>query len=233
MIFLQVLSEGCILNILQGRIWRGCILILLGLLLSGCIHVPLSSKLAEQDKLGKVLPLEQGDVIVVDGENAANPSRSSLFKDALHNYITAGCMAFFHDDTISELIRAILKVNPQPGRFAVRHINDEASGENERLRYKLYVKEKFEVKTHIPLYLPPFGVASCGNKTVLETSLWDLPAETFLGSFTVSAEGEYTVAAYLLHVATSCDTQKDATHKLARELVRRLTGLNPLEDGPD
>jgi len=227
--FSQGLSEEFTLNILQGRIRCACILILLGLLLAGCINIPLSSNLGEQDNLGKALPLEQGDVIVVDGENARNPSNSPLFKDAMHNYITAGCVAFFHDDTVRELITAILKVNPQPGRFAVRHINEETSGENERLRYKLYVKETFEVKPHIPLYAPPFGVASCGNRTVLEASVWELPTETFMGSFTVSAEGEYTVTAYLLHLVTSCDTQKDATNKLAKEIVQKLTGLKPLE----
>ena len=44
---------------------------------------------------------------------------------------------------------------------------------------------------------------------------------------------EYCVAAYLLHVVTHRDTQKDALTKLAREIVRRLTGLEPIEDNTD
>ena len=81
----------------------------------------------------------------------------------------------------------------------------------------------------VPLYVSPFGVASCSNRTVLEARVWDLPAERFLGSFTVTAEGEYTVVAYMLHMVVSPDTQKDAMEKLARQIVTRLAGLTPLE----
>jgi hypothetical protein len=95
------------------------------------------------------------------------------------------------------------------------------------------VKESFEAAVHAPLYVSPFGVASCSNKTVLEAGVWDLPAERFLGSFTITAEGEYTVVAYILHLVVSPDTQKDAMEKLAREIVTRLTGLKPPENKDD
>ena len=100
----------------------------------------------------------------------------------------------------------------------------------DRLRYGVHVKESFEAAVHVPLYASPFGVASCSNKTVLEAGVWDLPAERFLGSFTVTAEGEYTVAAYILHLVVFPDTQKDAMEKLAREIVTRLAGLKPPEN---
>ena len=100
----------------------------------------------------------------------------------------------------------------------------------DRPRYAVHVKEKFEAIVHVPLYVSPFGVASCSNKTVLEARVWDLPAERFLGSFTVTAEGEFTVVAYMLHMVVSPDTQKDAMERFAREIVVRLTGLKPLEN---
>jgi hypothetical protein len=99
----------------------------------------------------------------------------------------------------------------------------------DHLRYVVNVKESFEASIHAPLYVSPFGVASCSNKTVLEAGVWDLPDEQFLGSFTVTAEGEYTVAAYVFHVIVFPDTQRDAAERLAREIVERLTGLKPLE----
>jgi len=103
----------------------------------------------------------------------------------------------------------------------------------DHLRYAVHVKERFGATVHAPLYVSPFGVASCSNKTVLEASVWDLPGERFLGSFTVTAEGEYTVVAYILHLVVFPDTQKDAMEKLAREIVSRLAGLKPLEKTGD
>jgi hypothetical protein len=244
----------------QGRIcWCGLILVFLTLF-TGCIPVPLPSKLTDQDKLQQVSPLEQDDVIVVYGDNAANPwasPSSNSLKSLTRYYFTAGCTAVFHNDTVGELITAILKVNPQPGRFAVKHLNEVGDEESENytatggdsilsqmhlskttvlkehLRYAIYVKEKFEAKAHLPLYAPPFGIASCGNKTDLEASIWELPTEKFIGSFIVSAEGEYTVAAYMLHVVAFRDTQKDATEKLAKDIVERLTGLKALKNKVD
>jgi hypothetical protein len=97
----------------------------------------------------------------------------------------------------------------------------------------MHVKENFEAQIHLPLYASPFGIASCSNKTVLEVTVWDLSAEKFIGSFAVSAEGEYTLLAYLFHVVVSRNTLKDATERLAQEIVERLTGLKPLEGKVD
>ena len=230
---------------------KGWILIPL-ILFSGCVHVPMSSDTTINDQLQTIQPLEQDDVIVVYGENAPVPDQS-----VVGSYFTANCAAISQEDTIGELIKTILKINPQPGRFAVRPLKDlelakdsdctttggdsilcrlnlsKAKVVSDRLRYSMYVKENFEAKIHVPLYASPFGIASCSNKTVLEVTVWDLSAEKFIGSFAVSAEGEYTVLAYLFHVVVSRNTQKDATERLAREIVERLTGLKPLEGKVD
>jgi hypothetical protein len=230
----------------QGNMTRsGWILILL-LLFAGCVHVPVSSDIVVDDRLEAVPPLETGDVVVVYGENAAPPEQNAAVA-----YFTAGCRGAFHGNTLGELAKTILKVNPQPGRFAVMYAKDlqkEAGAAQsaaampgfpniphdrvsaDRLRYGVHVKESFEAAVNVPLYVSPFGVASCSNKTVLEARVWDLPAEKFLGSFTVTAEGEFTVAAYILHLVVFPDTQKEAMEKLAREIVERLTGSKPLEN---
>jgi hypothetical protein len=222
--------------------WHGWLLILLALF-SGCVHVPMSSETAIDGPLQTMQPVEQGEVVVVYGENASVPNQS-----VAGSYFTANCAATTQGNTIGELIRSILKFNPQPGRFAVRHLMDletekdpdcMATGDDsilcrlnlskakvlaDRLRYAIHVRETF----HVPLYASPFGIASCGNKTVLETTVWELPTEKRIGSFAVSAEGEYTVLAYLFHIVVTRDTQKDAMERLAREITERLTGLKPL-----
>jgi hypothetical protein len=233
------------------RVLCGWILAFLSLCI-GCVHVPVSSNIVVNDKLQEAPPLEPGDVLLVYGENAAPP-----VQNAAVTYFTAGCQGAFHGNTLGELAKTILKVNPQPGRFAVRYVKDlqkeAGAGQSkagsgampgfpnlsqdgasaDRLRYGVHVKESFEAAVHVPLYASPFGVASCSNKTVLEAQVWDLPSERFLGSFTVTAVGEYTVVAYMLHMVVSPDTQKDAMEKLAHEIVARLTGLNPLENKDD
>ncbi len=229
----------------------GWMLVLLTLF-AGCVHVPVSSDIVVNDRLEALSPLEPGDLVVVYGENAAPPEQNAAV-----TYFTAGCQSAFHGNTLGELAKTILKVNPQPGRFAVRYAKklqkEEGAGPSAegpgsvpalpdlsqdkfsagRPRYAVHVREQFEANVHVPLYVSPFGVASCSNKTVLEARVWDLPAERFLGSFTVTAEGEFTVVAYMLHMVVSPDTQKDAMEKLAREIVARLTGLNPLENKED
>lgn len=235
----------------DSRICCGLTLVLLTLF-AGCVHVPVSSDIVVNDRLEAVSPLEPGDVVVVYGENAAPPGQN-----AAAAYFTAGCQGAFHGNTLGELAKTILKVNPQPGRFAVRYAKklqkEEGPGPSAegpgsvpalpdlsrdkfsagRPRYAVHVREQFEASVHVPLYVSPFGVASCSNKTVLEARVLDLPAERYLGSLSVTAEGEYTVAAYLFHVVVSPDTQKDAMEKLAQEIVARLTGLNPLENKDD
>jgi len=225
----------------------GWILVLLTLF-AGCVHVPVSSDIVVNDRLEAVSPLEPGDIVVVYGENAAPPGQNAAV-----TYFTAGCQGAFHGNTLGELAKTILKVNPQPGRFAVRYAKKpqkeetaEPSAEGPgsvpalpdlsrdkfsagRPRYAVHVREQFEAYVHVPLYVSPFGVASCSNKTVLEARVWDLPAERYLGSLSVTAEGEYTVAAYLFHVVVSPDTQRDAAERMAREIVEKLAGLKPLD----
>ena len=231
----------------DNRIRCGWVLVLLALF-AGCVHVPVSSDIVVDDRLGAVPPLEPGDVMVVYGENAAPPEQNAAV-----TYFTAGCRGAFHGNTLGELAKTILKVNPQPGRFAVRYAKKpqkeetaEPSAEGPgsvpalpdlsqdkfsagRPRYAVHVREQFDASVHVPLYVSPFGVASCSNKTVLEARVWDLPAERYLGSLSVTAEGEYTVAAYLFHVVVSPDTQRDAAERMAREIVERLAGLKPLD----
>jgi hypothetical protein len=210
----------------------------------------MSSEIIISDKLQAIQPLEWGDVLVVYGENATVPEQS------LTDYFTAGCLASFHKNTISNLIKTTLKMNPQPGRFAVKHLKDlDKDGGSDcaaaddsilcrlnlsktkvlldHLRFVIHVKENFEADVHLPLYVPPFGVASCSNKTVLEANVWELPKEEFIGSLTVSAEGEFTVMAYMLHLVVFRDTQEDATSRLAREIIERFIGLKPLDDKVD
>jgi hypothetical protein len=214
------------------------------ILFPGCVHIPVASDLTVEDKLPVTLPLDQGDVIVVYGENA---KPKDDYTTGL--YLTAGCMATFQTDTIGALIKTILETNPVPGKFAVRHLSDlerepnpelsptavdsilgrlnlsKAKVLKDRLRYAIHVKEAFEAMVHVPLYVPPFGTATCGNRTSLEASVWELPTEQPLGSLSISAKGEYVVVAYMFHVVVFPDTQKDATRRLAREIVERLTGV--------
>lgn len=237
-------SIGC-------KVLRGSILVCLALF-AGCVHVPVSSDIVVNDSLRAPPPLEPGDVLLVYGENASPPERNAAV-----TYFTAGCQGAFHGNTIGGLARLILKANPQPGRFAVRAVKgskEEAGAElsaeeagamptfpgfqqgvasAERLRYAVHVKESFEAAVHMPLYVSPFGVASCSNKTVLEARVWDLPARKSLGSLSITAEGEYTVAAYVFHVIVFPDTQRDAAERLAREIVEKLAGLKPLDSKED
>ncbi len=238
-------------SVRENQMTRYTWILFLLLISAGCVHVPVSSNIAVDDRLPAASPLEPGDVLLVSGQNADPPDRNAAV-----DYFTAGCQGAFHVNTIGELVKTILKINPQPGRFAVRHVMEAkntasdgaTTGANsilgrldltremvsrDHLRYAVHVKESFEVGIHAPLYVSPFGVASCSNKTVLEAGVWDLPDERFLGSFTVTAEGEYTVTAYLFHVIVFPDTQQDAAERLAREIVARLAGLKPLEDKDD
>ena len=239
-------------KIVQRRVCRYGWMLALLILFSGCVHVPMSSESTIHDALQTIQPVEQGEVLVVYGENAPVQKQSMA-----GSYFTADCAATSQKDTIGELIKSILRMNPQPGRFAVRHLKDletekdpdcpisggdsilcrlnlsKAQAVSDRLRYAIHVKENFEAKIHLPLYASPFGVASCSNKTVLEATIWELTTEKCLGSFAVSAEGEYTVLAYMLHIVVFRDTQKDATERLAREIAERLTGLKPLTEKVD
>lgn len=229
------------------KVRSGWILVCLALFAS-CVHVPVSSDIVVNDSLQAAPPLEPGDVLLVYGENASPPERNAAV-----TYFTAGCQGGFQRNTVGGLARLILKSNPEPGRFAVRVVKgskEEAGAERsageagtmtsfpgsqqgvasaERLRYAVHVKESFEAAVHMPLYVSPFGVASCSNKTVLEARVWDLPARKSLGSFSVTAQGEYTVAAYVFHVIVFPDTQRDAAERLAGEIVERLAGLTPLD----
>jgi hypothetical protein len=241
-IYLQIVYEtACWLAFLMATLT----------LLTGCVSIPLSSNTTVNDKLQSLETLQPGDVLVVYGENAPRP------KEAFTDYFSAFCLrAYGNRNTIAYLIATILKVNPQPGRFAVKHLDDvkqdlprviedgpdcvegsilcklglpKAKVSADHLRYAIHVREEFQPKLHVPLYAAPFGIASCSHKTVIEADVWELSTDKYIGSFTVSAEGELTVAAWLFHLAVVRDTQNDATKKLAREIVERFTGLKPLE----
>jgi hypothetical protein len=210
-------------------------------LFSGCVAIPAPSKLAYENTLQEALPLDQGEVLVVYGENARAP-KHPFMKD----YFAAGCVGAFETDTVGNLIKAILQENQQPGKFAVKHLKEIQPTSNpspknsesilnrlnlsntmvlsEHLRYAIHVKEEFEDTTHVPLYAPPFGVATCGNKTVLQADIWELPTEKFIGSLTVSSAGEYVAAGYIITIIAVPDTQMDATRKLAQEIVALLSG---------
>jgi hypothetical protein len=221
-------------------------------LVSGCIHIPVPSRSTIEDKLQAMNPIEEGDVVVVDGTYTSTGTGQS-FAESVTDYFTYGCrQTLGNGNTKSNLIGAILKVNPRPGKFVVKDLVEvEKEGDPDctagsdsilcrlnlsknrisidHLRYAIYVKENFETKVHVPLYAPPFGIASCGHRTVLEADVWELPTEKFVGSFTVAAAGEFAVAAYMAHLAFYSNTQKDATERLAREIVEKLTGLKLLE----
>lgn len=219
---------------------------------AGCVHVPVSSDIGFSDRLQAVAPLEHGEVLLIFGDDASPPK-----EPAASPYFTAGCVAFHHGRTLDELAERILKVNPDPGRFAVRRVSEapeKTAGERtttdfesirsrlglsgemiskDRLRYAVHVKETFEYKVHLPLYIVPFGIASCGNRTALEARIWDLSAGKDVGSLSIEAEGEYTVVAWMLHLVVFRDTQDDAIERLARTLVERLAGVKPSAMGEE
>ena len=234
--------------------WHSLMLVLMALLVAGCIPIPKSSDITTNDRLRTTRPLERGETILVYGENATVPKKGSM-----KGMVTAECATGYSGNTIENLVTTILKLNPEPGRFSVKHSSDLRIGNlsdpiiqgeqncigsdtgsilcrlklsrdrvlNDRLRFYVFVKEKVETDVHLPAFLPPFGVASCGQKAVLEADLWDLSTEEFLGSLTVSSEGEYTMAAYIFGIVTYSDVQKDAINKLAREIIEKLAGLKP------
>lgn len=220
--------------------------------ITGCVSVPRDSNIGINDNIGQLEMLQHGDVIVVYGENA--PRR----EENLSDYFSCFCMqSYGNRDVASSLITFILKLNPQPGLFAVKNLSDVQKDNmttiynstecvensilcklgisndkvlSDHLRYAIHVKEEFQPKLHLPLYAFPIGIASCSHKTVLEAEIFDLKSDKHIGSFTVSAEGEITVAAYFFHVAIDCDTQRDAINKLARDIVTKFTGLSPLQE---
>ena len=231
-----------------GRLVIGAVLLSL---LASCASIPLKSDTAVSDKLQPVEALQPGDILIVYGVSAQLPEEK--FADyfsafSRHAYIDRRAIAYLVD-TISEM-------NPQPGSFEVKHLYDVKKGnapvqENSpdcvegsglrkfglskdevlsgHLRYAIYVTESFNPKVHLPLYAMPFGIASCGQQTIFVTDVWDLKKDQYVGSFTVSAEGESVVAAWVFHLFIERDTQKDATRKLAQEIIERFTGLKPLE----
>jgi hypothetical protein len=232
---------------------EGCFAFVAALLtlLTGCVNVHFDSNTTVDDKLLSLQTLQPGDVLVVYGENA--PPR----EEAISDYFSAFCLqAYGKRDIIAYLIATILRLNPQPGRFSVKHLAEVYGGLatasdddsdcvegsilcklglskakvlTDHLHYAIHVREVFQPKIHVPLYAFPAGIASCGHKTILEADVWELPTDRYIGSFSVSAEGELTVVAYFYHLIIECDTQKDAAEKLAHEIIERFTGLKPLE----
>jgi hypothetical protein len=225
--------------------YRWCILVTLNLaFISGCFHLPSPSTETVDDKLSLVKPIEMGDTICIYGNNASRPG---YFGEP---YFTMGCMLDFKNDTIEQLTRYMLLLNPVPGQFAIKELRElqgaepfikfsepiltelyisESKALKERLRYVIFVNEKIDTAIHMPLYIIPFGIAACGNETVLEATIWEVPSGNLIGTITASSKGEFLGLAYMLHVVFIPQTQSGAALKLAQEILKKLTGLNPDE----
>jgi hypothetical protein len=223
-----------------SRYW--CILaILVVSLVSGCLPLPAPSTLTVDDKLYSFRPLEQGDTILIHGENAPRPH---YFGEP---YFSMGCMLDYEGNTLGQLIRYMLKFNPVPGQFSIKtegelqgdepavKFSEPAPGLNisasmasrERLRYVIVVREKIDTTLHIPLYVIPFGISACGNESALEAFVWDVPSGTMVGTITISSSGEFIGLAWLFHIVFLPQTQSEAVLKLAMALLTKLTGVPP------
>jgi len=195
--------------------------------------LPVSSILDAEEKILENHLIKKGDTIIIFGENASPPKH-------LFPYFTMGCMHEFKTDTVSELIRSILELNPKPGEFSVKRHNVKTGGHSilekldisesqvttERIRYAIHIKEEVKTSIHLPLYIfPLIGISLCGNTTDLEATIWELPSEKFVGKLNISAKGDFVGLAYIVHLYLYPDTQKDATQKLAKKIIETLTGL--------
>jgi len=171
--------------------YRWFILVILHLpLISGCIHLPSPTTQTINDKLSIPMPIEKGETILIYGKNARKPV---YFGEP---YFSMGCIDF-RGDTLEQLTKYMLLLNPAPGQFSIKTLRELQDGEpsidlnepiltglnisdskalQERLRYVIYVNEKVDTTLHVPLYIVPFGVASCGNEAVLEATIWEVPS---------------------------------------------------------
>jgi hypothetical protein len=221
--------------------YRWCIFVILFLpLISGCFHLPAPSTESINDKLSVGKPIEKGEAILICGKNALRPVRFG------EPYFTMGCMPDFQDDTVGQLTKYMLLLNPVPGQLAIKTLSElqgagpiikfsepilselgisESKALQERLRYVFFVNEKVDTTIHLPLYLVPFGVAACGNHTTLEATIWEVPSGNVIGTITASSKGEFVGLAYMVHLLFIPQTQSEAGLQLTKEILKKLTGL--------
>lgn len=213
---------------------------LLAMLLNGCVVLPAPSTLSIEDNLKTVTPLQEGDAIVFKGHNSPVPATVNF---VLNPYLTMGCMSGYESNTEHQLGQYLLQRNPRPGWMTVRPASDfpktsahfEARTDSlpgrglssdtitiNRLRYFLRVEETVATSIHVPLYVIPFGLAACGNRTRLVARLWELPSGKFLGTLTVTSRGEFLGLAYMAHLIFDPGTQKEASKTLAKIIAQKL-----------
>lgn len=227
------------LHLFQGLI------IVLTTIIFGCAMIPVPSHSRVDNQLPIARPLDKGDTIVVYGIDADLP------KSADHPYLIFNCKSLpFNSNTITRLTDSI--PNGKPTILATKGLSEEmesmlggelphigldlklsdiftAKVAENHVRYLLFVKEKVEATIHVPLYFIPVGVAACGNKTILEAGVWEMPSGKFIGTLTASAESEFVVLAWFFHLVFVPDTQASAVQKLAQEIIEKVTGSTPDE----
>jgi hypothetical protein len=217
--------------------------------ISGCVVLPAPSTEHLDDQAKMFRTLEPGEKILIYGFNGILPTYWG------EPYFSMGCMNYYTNRTDKVFTRLILKLNPVPGQFALIEATELGgdgamvafsgpsppvfdisvkTAEKERLRYVILLRETLDTSLHIPLYVIPFGISMCGNKSVLEASIWEVPSGESLGSVSVTSTGEFTGLAWIFHVLFDPETQRKATAMLATDLLKRLTG-KPVEghDAPE
>lgn len=208
-------------------------------LICGCIPLPAPSTQAIDVKLPPIVPLASGETILVHGTNAARPHYRA------EPYFTMGCMLDYEGDTVGQISNYLLKLNPVPGHFAIRTV-EELQGEGPtlvfsepiltdvkisavlaaetRLRYIIFIRERIDNTLHFPIYIVPLGISACRNEAVLVATIWDVPSGKLLGTITTSSKGEFVGLAYLFHVLFLPQTQSWALLELTQELLKKITG---------
>ncbi|WAC08513.1 MAG: hypothetical protein OS130_04780 [Thermodesulfobacteriota bacterium] len=213
-------------------------------LICGCLPLPSPSIETINDKLSRVALIEKGETILICGNNAPCPARFG------EPYFTMGGMPDFQDDTVGQVIKYMVVLNPAPDQFDIKTLGElqepgptikfsepvlaelsisEAKAKQEHLRYIIFINEKVETTIHVPLYLVPFGAAACGNQTTLEATIWEAPSGKSIGTITTSSKGEFVGLAYMAHLLFIPQTQSEAGLKLTKEILKKLTGLTPDE----
>jgi hypothetical protein len=213
-------------------------------MVSGCIPLPAPSSETVKDELSLPGTIQKGEAILIYGKNAPRPH---YFGEP---YFSMGCMLDYQGDTVGQLTIYMLKLNPVPGQFAIKTLDElqgaapnlvfndpvltelnisEPMASQERLRYIIIVHETIDNTLHIPLYLIPFGISACSNEAVIEATIWEVPSGKNIGTITSSSKGEFTGLAYMLHIVLMPQTQSEAVQLLSRELLKKLTGVAPAE----
>ncbi len=206
-------------------------------IISGCAMIPVPSHSSVDNQLPSAQPLGKGETIVVYGVDADLP------KPADHPYFIFWCRSLpFKPNTIGRLTDSIRDGNP--ALLATKGLSKElesilgvevphtgldlklsdiftAKVVENHVHYLLFVKEKVDSTIHVPLYFIPGGVAACGNETILEAGVWEMPSGKFIGTLTASAQSEFVVLAWMGHLLFVPDTQASAVQKLAQEIMEK------------